>query len=210
MKKKVKLFSTIASLCLAVALMAFGVWAATTASVGVTSSVTYTVSGQVNMKFSVKVEFTTGHVAVEHAEEDTTVKHYASTTQDTKTINSWWVEQVPGEAKKTPTINLGDYKFNADSLKDETVVYTIKIENKATESAWVEVSGFTATDDTNYAITSTIGDGMGSAKVAGNATFTYVVTFKLSDPTKGMKEDKALAFSPKFEIYANTEVKPGA
>ena len=39
MKKKVKLFTTIASLCLAVALMAFGVYAA--------STVTYTVNGTV-------------------------------------------------------------------------------------------------------------------------------------------------------------------
>ncbi|MBE7074608.1 MAG: hypothetical protein E7376_01330 [Clostridiales bacterium] len=43
MKKKVKLFSTIASLCLAVALMAFGVYAATTAGLKLTSTVGFTV-----------------------------------------------------------------------------------------------------------------------------------------------------------------------
>ena len=42
MKKKVKLFSTIASLCLAVALMAFGVWAATSSAFKVTSKVSFT------------------------------------------------------------------------------------------------------------------------------------------------------------------------
>ncbi len=41
MKRKVKLFTSIASLCLAVALMAFGVYAATSATYHVTSNVTY-------------------------------------------------------------------------------------------------------------------------------------------------------------------------
>ena len=45
MKKRVKLLTTIASLCLAVALMAFGVYAASSATVAVTSTVTFDVSG---------------------------------------------------------------------------------------------------------------------------------------------------------------------
>ena len=52
MKKKVKLFSTIASLCLAVALMAFGVWAASSTNFGVSSKVIYTVTGQVKMEYT--------------------------------------------------------------------------------------------------------------------------------------------------------------
>lgn len=42
MKKKVKLFTTIASLCLAVALMAFGVYAATNATYKVSGSISFT------------------------------------------------------------------------------------------------------------------------------------------------------------------------
>ena len=44
MKKKMKLFSTIASLCLAVALMAFGVYAATTVNYTVGGTVSYTMN----------------------------------------------------------------------------------------------------------------------------------------------------------------------
>lgn len=56
MKKKIKLFSTIASLCLAVALMAFGVWAAT-ASVhfATNSTIQFTASTEVFGKFEAKV-----------------------------------------------------------------------------------------------------------------------------------------------------------
>ena len=45
MKKRFKLITTIASLCLAVALMAFGVYAATNASFTVTSTINFSTSG---------------------------------------------------------------------------------------------------------------------------------------------------------------------
>ena len=50
MKRKFKLFATVASLCLSVALMAFGVYAATT--------VTYTVSGTVSFEAQLDVTWT--------------------------------------------------------------------------------------------------------------------------------------------------------
>lgn len=57
MKKKIKLFSTIASLCLAVALMAFGVWAATAgAKFNVGSTVTFTADEYVYGEFKVELE----------------------------------------------------------------------------------------------------------------------------------------------------------
>lgn len=56
MKKKVKLFSTIASLCLAVALMAFGVWAAAGAAKFATNStVSFTATTAVFGTFEAKV-----------------------------------------------------------------------------------------------------------------------------------------------------------
>ncbi|MBE7082966.1 MAG: hypothetical protein E7378_04800 [Clostridiales bacterium] len=45
MKKRVKLFTTIASLCLAVALMAFGVYAATNVHTDIASNIHYTSTG---------------------------------------------------------------------------------------------------------------------------------------------------------------------
>ena len=47
MKKKFKLFATVASLCLAIALMGFGVYAASTVTVTVTSNVSFSASAHV-------------------------------------------------------------------------------------------------------------------------------------------------------------------
>ena len=47
MKKKIKLLATIASLCLAIGLMTFGVYAAASVTVSITSSVTYSVGANV-------------------------------------------------------------------------------------------------------------------------------------------------------------------
>ena len=54
MKRKAKIITTIASLCLAVALLAFGVYAATTASLSVTSKVAFEAK-DVNVTFTAKV-----------------------------------------------------------------------------------------------------------------------------------------------------------
>lgn len=55
MKKKFKLFATIASLCLAVAVMAVGVFAATTTTYTVNNSVSYNIS--TNAYCKIKVEY---------------------------------------------------------------------------------------------------------------------------------------------------------
>ena len=47
MKKKIKLMATIASLCLAIGLMTFGVYAAASVTVSISSSVTYSVGANV-------------------------------------------------------------------------------------------------------------------------------------------------------------------
>lgn len=58
MKKKIKLFSTIASLCLAVALMAFGVWAAVAndAKFKVNSTVSFTADTMVYGEFKIETK----------------------------------------------------------------------------------------------------------------------------------------------------------
>lgn len=208
MKKKVKLFSTIASLCLAVALMAFGVWAATTASVGVTSTITYTVSGQVDMTFKIEVEYITEHVNVENREATKyNAKSDPKTGDTTKTVNSWELEQKPGQTALNERINLGDYTFNEKSLEGDTIVYTITLTNNSDQSAWVEVSGFTPTSD--KAVTSAVTNGASGA-VEGKGVFTYVVTFTLADATKSFAVGENAGFTPTFAITANTNTKPGA
>lgn len=60
MKKNFKLFSTIASLCLAVALMAFGVWAATSVTFKTNSSVKFTATTDVFGTFHAEVKLNDG------------------------------------------------------------------------------------------------------------------------------------------------------
>lgn len=64
MKKRIKLFTTIASLCLAVALMAFGVYAATTVNFTASGKIAFS-STEINGSWSLAVAVTngTGHTA---------------------------------------------------------------------------------------------------------------------------------------------------
>lgn len=52
MNKKFKLFTTIASLCLAVCLMAFGVWAASSVNYSITASLKYTVGNNISAEIT--------------------------------------------------------------------------------------------------------------------------------------------------------------
>ena len=79
MKKRVKLLTTIASLCLAVALMAFGVYAATSASFSITNKVSFTATP--NVKATVTLEVT-------EWENITEAKPTAGTDNWTQTIVS--------------------------------------------------------------------------------------------------------------------------
>lgn len=70
MKKKIKLFSTIASLCLAVALMAFGVWAATNnVNFKVNSTVSFTADAMVYGEFKIETKNVVNGAAVASATE---------------------------------------------------------------------------------------------------------------------------------------------
>lgn len=81
MKRKTKIITTIASLCLAVALMAFGVYAATTVTLGVVSKVEFTVrdvfvrvDGQAKMGFAYTTN-QTGSEALTAADQGATGTH---------------------------------------------------------------------------------------------------------------------------------------
>lgn len=80
MKKKVKLFSTIASLCLAVALMAFGVWAANTAAdFHTASSVTFTAETGVYGDYKAEVKTKAGAAAAVSEQTITATRAYDAT-----------------------------------------------------------------------------------------------------------------------------------
>ena len=219
MKKKVKLFSTIASLCLAVALMAFGVWAATTANFGVTSTVKYSVAGQVDAEFKVTVEFndeevtrTTDNMTGAPSEADAGKYTYVSgkkTESEHDIIDTWSITQRPGESAKTQTFNLGDYAFNVKAVDGVSkIVYTITITNNAKQKLKVALSnGVTQTADSESPVikcevveTGLDTEKMVAAKAGETAgVYTYKVTYTLAN---GSTDADDITFNPNFALEA--------
>ena len=169
MKKNFKLFSTIASLCLAVALMAFGVWAATSVSLGVTSKVSFTVS-------DVFVDIT-GKATLGGVQEGTTftATSYTGTVANAKLNNETW--------------DIGTIAFTSEK---DVIVYILEITNAA-KSGQVSV---TVTDYEPKKITGTtqsakvvVADGQetdlgGTAMtLAAGKKLTITVTRTLNDKT---------------------------
>lgn len=169
MNKKFKLFSTIASLCLAVALMAFGVWAASNPQFTVNSNVTFTASD--DMFVGVKVTQVFGTSSVEK-----TAQSYEGSTYGNYTY-------------KAPT----EMAFDEVSFttKNKELIYTVVITNYTADSAKVTVSlPAVLTVDVGSAVTSvettlkTEGETANNALeawdgTATNPTVTFKVTIKL-------------------------------
>lgn len=88
MKKRVKLLTTIASLCLAVALMAFGVYAATTASITVNSTVSFDVGSHLDGTITVTAYYSADGSAIgdEIDSDSVTVVATTETKSDTASI----------------------------------------------------------------------------------------------------------------------------
>ena len=212
MKKKVKLFSTIASLCLAVALMAFGVWAASSANFGVSSTVKYTVTGQVNMEYTIEVKYTATHV--DFNSDNISDGRNEDGTETGFVKQTWKGKQQPGEAAlnlvgEGNVIKLGDYTFNKEALVNDVVVYTITIKNLASDQLKVKVTddcvdGMNEDGDTKIisrAVTGstlTSGEYVCAAKGAEAATFTYVVTYELVNASA----NATITFAPTFALTA--------
>lgn len=110
MKRKVKLFTSIASLCLAVALMAFGVYAAT--------NVEYTATGSVSFESYVAVTWeatATGGLTSQPATTAGSYVTHADGSAATGT-NTWDADRVFGAA-----------------TGEQVIVYTIKCTNNGTD-----------------------------------------------------------------------------
>ena len=118
MKRKFKLFATLASLCLSVALMAFGVYAATNVTYNVTSTVSF--AAQVAGQFS--WEITGG----------TLDDGKARTGSETAIIGT----ETHTEGAFSQTRELGNVEFHPEN-GDNVVVYYIAFQNNSTDNAAV-------------------------------------------------------------------------
>ncbi len=198
MKKRIKLFSTIASLCLAVALMAFGVYAAGTSNLSLTSTVSYVVSGNVNVKFDVSVT----------ASDPDTVTRTApdADTANNETKGTWTWSATQGTADKDigATIDLGTYAFQVGAAADSTITYTVKITNLGQYAVALAINNGPTADTTssvNIAVTGADTTEIAAAGAEGDANVaTYTVTYTLKDVTKDFNKDATANFTPKFVV----------
>lgn len=113
MKRRIKVFSAIASLCLAVALMAFGVYAATQVNYKVSGTVTYEMNEvlvTVTTKIYAATDSTKGYTAVEDGIDATTALNgvqWSGTAVATDTFQTYDANGVN---------NVGEGIYNDDGL----------------------------------------------------------------------------------------------
>ena len=165
MKKKIKIFSTIASLCLAVALMAFGVYAATNVSYNVTSTITFDAAD---------VFVTINATAYKDADGNTTGAETLDTATEYKSYTGT-NPMVPNNAGEPDT--LGEWKpaIALDSV-NKYAVMVISITNDGESQVTVTVNDTTANYDGNIAKDSLTA---GTTIDAGDTVeFTYVAHVK--------------------------------
>lgn len=175
MKKKVKLFSTIASLCLAVALMVFGVLAATNVEFNVTNKVSFTATANVKAKVWHTIE----------VDKCTQTGAKANTSEENPDLTIDGSERKEDSTTYEASITLGDVELVATSGATEqmTYSYTITIKNTATINdsypyLKVEIIGKTVeyTQEAGYGIITTFGTEKNATEIlTAGATKTYTV-----------------------------------
>ena len=188
MKKKVKLFSTIASLCLAVALMAFGVWAAAGAAKFATNStVSFKATTAVFGTFEAKVDL------------NGTAKHTITATKENVNGGDWAV--TAGKVEKTALMgdgavlgadlvltNTGD-KYTFTYSFENTSPYAINYKVTTDLAASVKQVGNAGQD----AITVVDVDNK-AGTIAKDAKETWVVTVELKSLDLAKNEDLKVNF----------------
>lgn len=193
MKRKFKLLTSIASLCLAVALMAFGVYAATAPTLNVTGTVSFSAS---NVYATVTMQ-------------QGTAKDLDSITLNDVTVTNgvWTVETADANANATA---------NADAnLTDTTPAYkyVITIKSDFSEGSQALVKGtfgdsIPSSSDTGVTVTAKISVNDGEATdIAANGTFeipasktavitvTVVVDPALADSTVSVDTGLSISFA---------------
>ncbi len=196
MKRKFKLFATVASLCLSVALMAFGVYAA--------STVTYSVSGTVSFEAQVAC---TWNVTVTYGDK--------TTSATTKTEEERKLVANATDATASKDVALGPVSLGTDTtgVKNNIVIYTITCKNEGKAAISISVDDADtdmATLDTRWTVSVTedydlagteptsrdaISDVVGGDLAAGE-TYTLVITGTLSDFTQQLTtQNLSLAFT---------------
>lgn len=133
--KKTKLIATIASVCLAIALVVFGVYASNVGAVSMSSTISYQASQNIDVAIVVTVEYSTESVEFISTGANTS---YADDTMTPSvgytTINAWKLSQDLSDESLDLTganaLNLGAYSFIAGAPNGSSIKYTVTITNR--------------------------------------------------------------------------------
>ena len=173
--KKVKLFTTIASLCLAVALMAFGVYAATTSmNLGVSGNIQFNATG---LDGTWTYDITPGDGCAALADELPEIENAAASEIQLAFVAGANEAKFTVEATFTPTSEVAKGKLSVagvDSTFGSASKSTVKYTN-ATEDTWA-VAGDAVTVSILVTVTVDAGDQNGNLNPAWAVTFTAETT----------------------------------
>lgn len=187
MKRKVKLFTSIASLCLAVALMAFGVYAATSVTYNVTSSVTF--ASQAKVQF---VGTLTGGVTGTETRSD----NYSTNGDE-------------AEDTATHTWTVGEVKFGP-TTEQQTITYKITCKNLGTTAVDVKTTG-TVFGNSNLTVSIKEGKGEESSLQSGSAlnesatllehndTYILIIEVSIKDVSVAVNDKNSLSLTVTVE-----------
>lgn len=191
MKKRFKIITTVASLCLAVALMAFGVYAAANSTFTVTSSVSFT--SQVAVTWGLDTEGgAAGNTHVTGYTKEITADKEATTDDATGALI---------------TKTIGDLAFGAATNEEKTITYTITAHNPSGSTA-ITVTCTSVTlpthDNVTVTVANAVEDGEStvsaadalttafSATVAAGDTLTITITCTLEDTAIAVANNNTL------------------
>ena len=174
MKNKITLFSTIASLCLVVALMAFGVYAATSLTLGMNSKVSFSVS-EVYAKVTVSTQIN------EETANATVFQNYTVTGEAYSQSLDYFLTNVTNDNKKykgtgegAVVYDLGTLEFeNTGTTNQPTITYKVAVEIPTGVDATVKIEAtknLTTVDNVSAAYTAT------GVETSTDATATTSVT----------------------------------
>lgn len=169
MKKRVKLLTTIASLCLAVALMAFGVYAATSVSFKATGTISFT-STEISGTWTLAVAAVNGTPA-----------------EQTPTVTPAAEDNGVGSATVANTTV-------TDITQECTITLTATFVNTSTTDATLSVTSVVPTTQTGYTLVASTPNNVPCPR---GETKQIVITFTISDidPTQ---EGTGIEYSATF------------
>ena len=185
MKRKFKLFATVASLCLCFALMAFGVYAAT--------NVKYTASGSVSFTVNDVFVTVTNNMVKKLGDADETV--VASTVASAKSYTEDESSKVKTGTSLSADCTYGDVVFTKTG---DYIKYTTTIKNDGESDIKVKFVVSTPTDTThlNSTVTAQVTGEESATTYTGdvktltsNQTITLILTISLKNMESTLTEE---------------------